>query len=97
MYKIALLVYKCRFGLAAKYLQELLPRPNETRTLHSSYTAVMVPEFFKNEQPKSSSFSAVGQCIWSTLPLQVRTAATLEAFKTSQKTYLFKKSYITER
>ena len=74
MFKIALLVYKCRCGLAPKYLQELLPKPNETRTFCSSYTTVMVPEFFKNEQPKPSSFSAVGPCIWSPLPLQARTA-----------------------
>ena len=85
MYKTALLIYKCRWGLAPKYPQELLPRPNKTRTLCSSYTTVMVPEFFKNEQPKSLSFSAVGPCTWSTLPLQVRTAGTLEAFKTSLK------------
>ena len=88
MYKTALLVYICRDGLAPKYLQELLPRP---------YTTEMVPEFFKNEQPKSWSFSAVHPHIWSTLPLQVKTAGTLEAFTTSLKTYPFKKSYnITE-
>ena len=96
MFKILLLVYKCRCGLAPKYLQDL-PRPNKTRTLCPSYTTVMVPEFFKKEQPKSSSFSAVGPHIWSTLPIQVKTSGTLEAFKTSLKTYLFKKSYnITE-
>ena len=93
MYKIALLVYKCRCELAQKYFQELLPGPNKTRTLCSSYTTVMVPEFFKNEQTKSSSFSAVGPCTWSTLTLKVKTAGSLEAFKTSLKTYLFKKSY----
>ena len=85
MFIIALFVYKCRCGLAPKYLQELLPRPNKTRTLHSSYTTVMVPEFFKKEQVKSSSFSVVGPCIWNTLPHQVKTAGTLEAFKTSPK------------
>ena len=72
MFKTTLLVYKCRCGLAPKYLQELLPRPSKTWTLLSSYTTVMVPEFFKNEQAKSASFSAVGTCIWSTLPLQVK-------------------------
>ena len=57
----------------------------------------MVPEFFKNEQLKSSSFSAVDLHIWSTLPLQVRTVGTLQAFKTGLKTYFFKRSYnITE-
>ena len=85
LYKTEVLVYKCRCGLAPKYLQELLPKPNKTRTLHSSYTTVIVPEFFRNEQPKSSSFSAVGPFIWSSLPLQVRTAGNLEAFKTSLK------------
>ena len=85
MFKNALLVYKCSCGLAPKYLHELLPRPNKTRTPHSSYTTVIVPEFFKNEQPKSSPLSSVGPCIWSTLPLQVKTAGTLEAFKTSLK------------
>ena len=85
MYKIALLVNKCQCGLAPKYLQELLPRLNKTRTLCSSYTTIMVPEFFKNEQLKSLSFSAVGPCIWSTILLQVRTAGTLEALKTSLK------------
>ena len=85
MFKISLLVYKYKCGLAPKYIQELLLRPNKTRTLHYSYTTVMVPVFFKNEQPKSSSFSAVGSHIWSTLLLQVKTAGTLEAFKTSLK------------
>ena len=54
---------------------------------------VMVPGFFKKEQLKSSSFPAVGPCIWSFLSLQVRTAGTLKTFKTSLKTYLFMKSY----
>ena len=88
MFKIGLLVYKCRCGLATKYLQDLLPRSNNPRTFHSSYTRVMVPEFFKTEQLKSSSFSAVCPCTWSTLLLQVKTAGTPEAFKTSLKTYL---------
>ena len=58
----------------------------------------MVPEFFRNEQQKSSSFSIVGPCIWSSLPLQVRTTGTLEAFKNSLKMYLFMKSHnITKR
>ena len=96
MFKTAQLVYKCRCGLVPKYLHEL-PKTNKTRTLHTSYTTVMVPEFLKNEQPKIIIILCSRSMHLEHLTPPSKYSRYPRGLQDQSKTYLFKKSYkITE-
>ena len=92
-YKLCLLVYKCQNNLAPQYLSDLLqPRPS-SRLLQSSQSDNTYIAYFKNSQCKLSSFSSAGLRAWNTLPTAIKTAQSLDTFKTPLKTHLFNISY----
>ena len=92
-FKIALLVYKCSCSNAPKYLMDLFKTNKPTRQLRSSYNTTLQPKFYRNELPKSASFSSAAPRIWNDLPLNVRTAGTNNIFKSLFKTHLFTNYY----
>ena len=63
-YKISMLVFKCKCNLAPKYLQDLLPKRQHTRSLRISVYGYKDPCFCKNTLVKNSSFSSVGPRTW---------------------------------
>ena len=93
VYKLCLLVYKCRNNLAPKYLTELLPSRTSSRPLRSSHSVNITEAYFKNSQCQSSSFSLTGPRAWNSLPTRVKTAQSLNSFKSLLKTHLFTISY----
>ena len=93
IFKIALLVYKCRCGNVPKYLMDFLKTNKPSRQLRSSYNTTLQPKFYRNELPKSTSFSSASPRIWNDLPLNVRTATTNDNFKSLLKTHLFTNNY----
>ena len=93
IYKLCLLVYKCHNNLALKYLSELLPSRISSRPLRSSHSANITQAYFKNSQCQCSSFSSAGPRAWNSLPTRVKTAQSLNSFKSLLKTYLFTISY----
>ena len=93
VYKLCLLVYKCCNNLAPKYLTELLPSRTSSRPLRSSHSVNITEAYFKNSQCQSSSFSSAGPRAWNSLPTRVKTAQSLNSFKSLLKTHLFTISY----
>ena len=93
VYKLCLLVYKCRNNLAPKYLTELLPSRTSSRPLRSTHSVNITETYFKNSQCQSSSFSSAGPRAWNSLPTRVKTAQSLNSFKSLLKTHLFTTSY----
>ena len=93
VYKLCLLVYKCHNNLAPKYLIELLPSRTSRRPLRSSHSVNITEAYFKNSQCQSSSFSLAGLRAWNSLPTRVKTAQSLNSFKSLLKTHLFTISY----
>ena len=93
VYKLCLLVYKCRNNLAPKYLTELLPSRTSSRPLRSTHSVNITQTYFKNSQCQSSSFSSAGPRAWNSLPTRVKTAQSLNSFKSLLKTHLFTTSY----
>ena len=87
VFKVLLLVYKCANGLAPAYLNELISFNNISLTrrnsLHISVHQPSHPQAFQTAAPK----------LWHQLPDNIKSCATISAFKSSLKTYLFKKSY----
>ena len=93
IYKLCLLVYKCRNNLAPKYLSNLLPSRTSSRMLRSSQSVNIIGAYFKNSQCQWSSFSSIGPRAWNSLPTRVKTAQSLDSFKSLLKTHLFTISY----
>ena len=92
-YKISMLLFKCKFKVAPKYLQELLPNRQHTRSLRSFISEYMDPRFCKNTLVKKSSVSSVGPRTWNSLPDSFNAQDNVNLFKKELKTHLFKLSY----
>ncbi len=88
-FRIILYVYKSLTGLAPNYLSDLLSHYHNNRPLRSSNTLLLsVPKTrlkFKGDQ----AFSVAAPQLWNNL----RSATSLQVFKSSVKTYLFKMAY----
>ena len=88
-FKICLLVYKCLNGLAPQYLIDCLSRLDNPRTLRSSgSTQLRVPK--ARVKIGQGAFSVCGPKLWNKLPPSVRSAASLDIFKSRLKTHLYK-------
>ena len=93
-FKMLLLIYKYVHGLAPSYLTEKLSlRPNkglrsDNQLLLNLTVSTLRLKFYGNR-----TVSVAGPTLWNALPKDIRLCATLTAFKTSLKTYLFKKAY----
>ena len=91
-FKVLLLVYKCLNGLGPSYLSDLLVPYVPSRSLRSSGRALLdIPsaKFRKTKSQGSSAFLFYGAHLWNGLPDTLRTAETIDSFKTGLKTYLF--------
>ena len=84
----------CLNNLAPSYLKELLTLYRPNRTLRSSsdkLRLVTVPYNLKTYGYRSYSVHA--PILWNSLPLHIRSADTINSFKSKLKTYLFKSAY----
>ena len=92
-YKMLLMVFKSLNGTAPSYLSELLSKQEYSRTLRSSSQSLLAVPRSKLKSRGDRAFSVAGPRLWNSLPLQVRSALTLEHFKSLLKTHLFSMAY----
>ena len=93
-FKILLLVYKCLYGLAPRYLSKRLSlKPN--RGLRSDDKLVLnVPTTkLKTKTYGDRCFSIAGPNLWNQLPSHIRLSKSIDVFKRSLKTHLFKDAF----
>ena len=97
-FKIALLAYKCINNIAPPYLTELV----KIRQTHA-WSVRADDDFFLLEEPKEprcskskGAFSYSAPKIWNSLPYNIRSISTIEAFKCALKTYLFKCAFLEQ-
>ena len=88
-FKVLILAYKCLNNLAPPYLMELLEVYEPSRTLRSG-------DQFNLRVPKSSlktygdrAFSHAAPVLWNDLPLAIKTASSLDLFKSKLKHHMF--------
>ncbi len=86
-FKILLFVYKSLTGLAPNYLSDLLSHYHTNRPLRSTNALLLlsVPKTclkLKGDRP----FSVAAPQLWNNLPLYLRSATSLQVFKSSVKT-----------
>ena len=80
-YKVEVLVFKCVHGLAPPYLSELIEM-SHNRQLRSALSNKLPVARANTALVHNSSFTSMGPCIWNALPTSIRTATSLEVFKT---------------
>ena len=93
-FKILLLVYKCLYGLVPSCLSKRLSlKPN--RGLRSDDKLVLnVPTTkLKTKTYGDRCFSIAGPNLWNQLPSHIRLSKSIDVFKRSLKTHLFKDAF----
>jgi len=92
-YKICTLTFKCLYNLAPKYLASLINRYHPTRQLRSANANLLCVQSSKYKTLGERSFSISSAKFWNSLPIEIRTAQTLNQFKGLLKTCLFRRCY----
>ena len=87
-YKILLLVYKAQNGLAPIYLSELVTNKQSIRQSRSSNQRFLIVPKTRLKTYGDASFRVAGPTLWNALPLHIKTASTLNQFKSLIKTHL---------
>ncbi len=90
-YKILLLAYKDLNGLAPAYLTNLLSRYNQTRSLRSQNSGLLVVPRIAKSTKEGRTFSYLAPKFWNSLPDNVWGSDTLFLFKSRLKTHSFAK------
>jgi hypothetical protein len=93
-YKIATLCFHCLDNTAPLYISELLQLYTPSRSLRSAGdTRIFRIPKVRLASQGHRAFAFSGPVIWNGLPREVRYCATIGAFKSNLKTFLFKKYY----
>ncbi len=92
-FKIVLLVYKSRNGLAPTYLCELLTEYQPIRSLRSSNQDLLSTPKSRLKCRGDRAFCIAAPRLWNALPLSIRQASSVNIFKSRLKTFLFSKAY----
>jgi len=94
-FKLCLLVYKARNGMAPIYTEDLCLPVSSVSTSAALRSAArgdfVIPR--TRLHLGNRAFSVAGPAAWNSLPSDIQTASTLSAFKNRLKTHLFLQSY----
>ncbi|XP_067316846.1 uncharacterized protein [Anolis sagrei] len=95
-FKVLMLSYKALNGSGPKYLADRISAYEPTRALRSSGEALLsVPPVSQARLAgtRERAFSVVAPRLWNTLPVEVRQAPSLMAFRRGLKTWLFEQAF----
>ena len=92
-YKYTVITYKAVNGLGPKYLEELLKHHQPVRSLRSADEHLLQVPLTRLTTGGDRAFEKVAPTLWNDLPLSLRTSSSLQGFKKSLKTHLFKLEY----
>ena len=90
-FKILLFVYKILHNQAPAYLSDLITVRVPKRLTRSAFTPVLEPANWEQKHFGYRSFSNAAPTLWNALPIEIRLSPSVASFKTSLKTYLFRK------
>ncbi len=93
-FKMLLLVYKSRNGLAPTYLCELLTEYQPIRSLRSSNQDLLSTPKSRLKCRGDRAFSIAPPRLWNALPLSIRQASSVNIFKSRLKTFYFLKRMV---
>ena len=91
-FKIAMLLYKCIYGVAPQYLLEIKV---SSRYQLRSYRGILLMDntYMTKKTLGDRAFENVAPKVWNRLPLEIRQCQSLNTFKVLLKTHLFKLAF----
>ena len=91
-FKILLLTWKALHDMAPAYISELINLHNPSRQLRSSHKNLLsVPRTFSSHGDRA--FYSCAPKLWNSLPADLHFCSSLDIFKKTLKTHLFKIAY----
>ena len=93
IFKLLLITFKTINGNSPKYLQHLISLYQPTRTLRSADQFLLTVPPTRLKSCGERSFPYAAAMAWNTLPLSIRTSPSVQTFKSSLKTHLFKQAF----
>ena len=84
-FKIVLFVYKALNGLAPAYITELVQPHSAQRSLRSSNKGLLYVPHSRLKQRGDRAFAIAAPRLWNQLPLDIRSAPSISAFKSRLK------------
>uniref|UniRef100_A0A669BFN4 Reverse transcriptase domain-containing protein n=1 Tax=Oreochromis niloticus TaxID=8128 RepID=A0A669BFN4_ORENI len=94
-FKVLLFVFKSLNARAPPYLSELLSAYAPRKTMRSSSKLMLSIPRTNLKSRGDRSFSVAGPRLWNSLPLNIRSAQTLEQFKSLLKTHFYALAFNT--
>uniref|UniRef100_A0A3Q4HRN5 Reverse transcriptase domain-containing protein n=1 Tax=Neolamprologus brichardi TaxID=32507 RepID=A0A3Q4HRN5_NEOBR len=88
-FKILLFTFNILNNLAPSYLSELLHSYNPNRALRSSNHRLLAQPRTRMKSRGDRAFASVAPRLWNNLPVHIRTAESIQSFKSRLKTYVF--------
>lgn len=88
-YKTLITTYKSLHCTTPEYICDMLNWYTPTRPLRSAFTTSLVPNKNKTVRYGKRLFDTSAATLWNTLPIEIKSIATLQCFKTQIKTLLF--------
>ena len=93
LYKLGLIMYKCKNNLTPEYLKALISTNQNKRVIHSSTSGYIPLAFWKNSQVFNSAFYSTRSRLLNSLPDNITSSGSAEVFKCRLKTHLFNTSH----
>ena len=92
-YKILMHTYRALHEQSPVYMKDMFRRYEPTRALRSSDSSSLVVPCTRTVQYGDRSFRSAGPKLWNDLPQELRHSKSLNTFRRSLKTHLFRISY----
>ena len=90
IFKIALITFKALNCMAPLYITDLLSDYHPSRSLRSASQSLLCSPSVNTSYYGNRSFSVAAPLIWNQLPYGIRKSTSLNSFKKSLKTHLFR-------
>ena len=88
-FKVLLFVYKALNGHSPSYISNLLIPLSNTRSLRSADQCRLTKRKYNLERSGARAFAVMAPNLWNEIPLSIRLAPSVEAFKSRLKTYYY--------
>ncbi len=88
-FKVLLFAYKALHNSAPDYICDLIKPYTASRSLRSSDQLLLSVPRSRCKTKGDRAFSVVAPKLWNSLPLNIRASPSLDAFKSSLKTYFY--------
>ena len=93
VFKTLLITYKALNGKAPRYLSDLLTQYKPSRSLRSADLHLLETPKSRTKTYGDRRFAAMAPRLWNNLPINLRTASSVDVFKKHLKTHLYKIAY----